>query len=447
MTMARRMFCVVLLVVASFGVLHAQVVPSRFVPFKNFVQETKAASSDIYMARAESRVKDAAAFEEMRQYILTMYQGVHVRHTFVRDNNHVDCVPIMEQPSVRLLGLKQVATPPPAEHQFSNDSGEDSLAGDRPVTVTSQIDPDQPFDEFGNAVVCEDRTIPMARITLEQLTRFPTLREFFEKSPQENEASAALLPGHWIPPASPGTHVYSITYSPTVKNTGITDGNNLWSPAVSAKEIFSLSQLWEIGANGSETQTAEAGWQVYPALYNIKKAALFIYWTADGYNHTGCYNLTCPAFVQTNSSVTLGAGFTHYSVLGGAQYEIDLEYRLSGGKWWFYYGGTAVGYYPASQYKPGTMAKYSTYFEYGTESVSNSKTDPPEGSGKWSNAGFKEAAYHRNLNYFSTSGKEFAATLTAYDEAPNCYNVTGPFNNISGWGTYFYDGGPGGSNC
>jgi hypothetical protein len=31
--------------------------------------------------------------------------------------------------------------------------------------------------------------------------------------------------------------------------------------------------------NGSETQTAEAGWQVYPALYSIKKAALFIYWT------------------------------------------------------------------------------------------------------------------------------------------------------------------------
>jgi hypothetical protein len=446
MKMTRGMSSVVLLVVASLGVLHAQVAPSRFVPFKNFVQQTKAASSDTYSARSESRVQDAAAFERMRQYILGMYQSVHVRHTFVRDNNHVDCVPIMEQPSVRLLGLKEIATPPPAERQVSNHAREDSLA-DRPVAVTSQIDPERPFDEFGNAAVCEDKTIPMARITLEQLTRFPTLREFFEKSPHENEASAALRPGHSIPLASPGTHVYSFTYSPSVKSTGITDGNNLWSPAVSSKEIFSLSQLWEIGANGSETQTAEAGWQVFPALYGIKKAALFIYWTADGYNHTGCYNLTCPAFVQTDSSVTLGAGFTHYSKLGGTQYEIDLEYKLSGGKWWFYYGGTAVGYYPASQYKPGTMAKYSTYFEYGTESVSNSKTDPPEGSGKWSNAGFQQAAYHRNLNYFSTSGKEFAATLTADDEAPNCYSVTGPFNNISGWGTYFYDGGPGGSNC
>jgi hypothetical protein len=438
---------VVLLVVAWFGVLHAQVVPNQFVPFRNFIEKTQAASSDIYMARAESRVKDATAFEEMRQYILTMYQGIHVRHSFVRDNNHVDCVPVMEQPSARLLGLTEIPTPPPAEHQLSNHSGEDPVAGDRPVVVTSQIDPEQPFDEFGNAVVCEDQTIPMARISLELLTRYPSMREFFAKSPQENVASAALRPGQGIPPASPGTHVYSFTYSPNEKNKGITDGNNLWSPAVSGKEIFSLSQLWEIGANGSETQTAEAGWQVYPALYNIKKAALFIYWTADGYNNTGCYNLTCPAFVQTNNSVTLGAGFSHYSVKGGTQYEIDLEYKLSGNKWWFYFGGTAIGYYPASQYKPGTMATYSQYSEYGTEAVSNSKIDPREGSGQWSTAGFGQAAYHRNLNYFSMTGKEFSTSLTADDEAPNCYSVTGPFNNLSGWGTYFYDGGPGGSNC
>ncbi len=445
MTMVRKTFCSVLLLAASIGVLPAQVASNQFVPFNDFVQKTKAATSDIYMARAESRVKDATTFEEMRQYILTMYEGVHVRHSFVRDNNHVDCVPIMEQPSARLLGLTEIAPPPPAGHQVSNDSAE--LAGEQPVALTSQIDPEQPFDESGNAVGCEEQTIPMARITLEQLTRFPGMREFFEKSPQENEASATLRTGQAIPPASAGTHVYSFTISPNEKNKGLTDGNNLWSPVVSATQYFSLSQLWEIGNNGSETQTAEAGWQVYPALYNIKKAALFIYWTADGYNQTGCYNLTCPAFVQTNSSVILGGGFSHYSVKGGAQYEIDLEYKLSGGKWWFYYGGTAVGYYPASQYKPGTMATYSTFSEYGTESVSSTKIDPREGSGQWSTAGYQEAAYHRNLNYFNMSGKEFAVSLTAVDPNPNCYSVTGPFDNLAGWGTYFYDGGPGGKNC
>jgi len=446
MRRTRAMLCAGLFVVAAVGMLHAQVPPSQFVTFKNFMQSTLGASSAMYITRSGTGVKDASAFEEMRQHILSMYQDVHVSHSFERDNIHVDCVPIMEQPSVRLLGLKEIATPPPAIHRLTNNS-EDFLAGERIVPVVSQVDLENPFDEFGNSMVCEDQTIPMARITLEQLTRFPTLHQFFEKSPNENIASASLRPGDGASPASPGTHVYSFTYSPDEHNRGLTDGNNLWSPPVPSPEIFSLSQLWEIGANGSETQTAEAGWQVYPALYGIKKAALFIYWTADGYNNTGCYNLTCPAFVQTNSNWILGAGFTHYSALGGGQYEIDLEYQLSGGKWWFYADGAAVGYYLASQYKPGTMTKYSTFSEYGTESVSNSTKDPKEGSGQWSSAGFAEAAYHRNLNYFSMSGKEIEVTLTPVEPNPNCYSVTGPFNNISGWGTYFYDGGPGGGKC
>jgi hypothetical protein len=93
------------------------------------------------------------------------------------------------------------------------------------------------------------------------------------------------------------------------------------------------------------------------------------------------------------------------------------------------------------------MATYSKYSEYGTEAVSNTKVDPREGSGQWSTAGFGKAAYHRNLSYFSMSGKEFAVSLTADQPSPNCYSITGPFNNLAGWGTYFYDGGPGGGNC
>src|SRR5271154_4347252 len=112
MSIATRTFYVALIVAASFGILQAQAAPSQFVPFRAFIENTKAAGWSIYTARTESRVKDAAAFEEMRQHILTMYQGVHASHSFVRDNNHVDCVPIMEQPSVRLLGLKEIATPP-----------------------------------------------------------------------------------------------------------------------------------------------------------------------------------------------------------------------------------------------------------------------------------------------------------------------------------------------
>jgi hypothetical protein len=54
-----------------------------------------------------------------------------------------------------------------------------------------------------------------------------------------------------------------------------------------------------VGGNGSTLQTAEVGWQVYPQKYGNSYPTLFIYWTADGYNRTGCYNLDCSAFIQT----------------------------------------------------------------------------------------------------------------------------------------------------
>lgn len=83
-----------------------------FVPFKSFVESTQAANASDYMARSTTKVKDAAAFEEMRQHILNLYQGVEVGHSFVLDGDHFDCVPIQQQPAVRMQGLKSIATPP-----------------------------------------------------------------------------------------------------------------------------------------------------------------------------------------------------------------------------------------------------------------------------------------------------------------------------------------------
>jgi hypothetical protein len=36
-------------------------------------------------------------------------------------------------------------------------------------------------DKFGNKVACAEGTIPMRRITLEELTRFTTLQQFFRR--------------------------------------------------------------------------------------------------------------------------------------------------------------------------------------------------------------------------------------------------------------------------
>jgi len=102
-------------ITAAISVLtaHLNAQPKEFVPFKSFIDSTRAANVSSHMMRQESRVKDSAAFEEMRQHILTMYRGVEVKHSFVRDSSHFDCVPIEQQPAVRILGLQNIAAAPP----------------------------------------------------------------------------------------------------------------------------------------------------------------------------------------------------------------------------------------------------------------------------------------------------------------------------------------------
>src|SRR3974377_2333966 len=69
-----------------------------FLPFNNFIQSVATADSAQYVGRPGNKVQDATALEEMRQHILTMYDGVHAKNSFVLDTDSVDCVPLDEQP-------------------------------------------------------------------------------------------------------------------------------------------------------------------------------------------------------------------------------------------------------------------------------------------------------------------------------------------------------------
>jgi len=195
-------------------------------------------------------------------------------------------------------------------------------------------------------------------------------------------------------------------------------------------------------------QTAECGWQNYPGMYGYSESVLFIYWTADGYSSTGCYDLTCSGFVHKSPSISLGQPFSSYSSSGGAQYEIELGYQLNDGGWWLNIGGTWVGYYPTSIYNGGPMTNGATLIEYGTEGV-GSTIWPAEGSGNWSDAGFSYAAYQSNVFYYGTDQTPYWAGLVADEMSPSCYTISGPYSNATSgeWANYFYEGGPGGTTC
>lgn len=432
-----------LLLVASATLAFAEPAKTTFVPFDKFIENTRTANSADLISRAESKVKDAAAFEEMRQSILNRYQGVTVTHSFVLGNQHYDCVSVDQQPAVRNYHLSAIAPAPPQELAAK------AVTSEGNVKPAEMYDPKNPFDEFGNSVRCEANTVPLLRTTLETLSRFPTLADFYRKAPGGAVKAAQNADPKFVDPAV-STHKYSFTYQ-YVNNWGGNSNLNVWDPYVntSESETFSLSQEWYVGGSGSATQTEEVGWVVYPGMFGDENPHFFIFSTPNDYS-SGCWDNTCGDFVQVADSGLLGASLSPVSTAGdGTQYEISAEYYFYEGNWWLAEQGTWIGYYPGSMYSGGQNTKYAQIIEFGTEGVGTTIW-PPEGSGYWSYDGWSYAAYQRNLWYINDSSTyaSYWDSLTADDPSPACYSISGPYSSSSsGWTVYFYEGGPGGTGC
>jgi hypothetical protein len=413
--------------------------PNGIAPFKAYIESVKSVKPKVLLARPEKKVLDEAALADMQTHILSFYDKVEVLHSFADETGAVyDCIPLEKQPSLKGVSGRVPAPPDAPKIDLTHtmkEKFEDSLI---PL-----LSPDRK-DKFGNAMHCPPGTIPLRRITIEDLSRFRTIDDFLRKAPR----GSIRPPNAAEPPTVPVTHRWAHAYQ-NVANGGAHCYLNIWDPSIGANQIFSLSQMWIVGGSGAKLQTLEAGWQVYPALYNDTKPHLFTYWTADDYYKTGCYNLTCKAFVQTSSVMAPGMAVGPISSVGGPQYIMRLAWWHTGGRWWLYYNGTAgtnvIGYYPDSLYAGGALAGNAAEIDFGGETVGTSSF-PPMGSGKFANQGWQKAAYQRTIGYWAPAGGTMIdANLTPSQGWPNCYTAQ-VVKYGSPWLETLWFGGPGG-NC
>jgi hypothetical protein len=149
-----------------------QAAPSQFKEFRSFMENTRSAPATDYLGRPGNKVRDVAALEEMRRHILQMYTDMPVISSFELDGQTFDCVPVMQQPSVRLRGTGQPASPPPAPIGPNNGLSD---------ATRPQISPGLNVDPHGNLKSCTSGNIPIRRVTLEEMSRFETLAHFFQK--------------------------------------------------------------------------------------------------------------------------------------------------------------------------------------------------------------------------------------------------------------------------
>ena len=123
---------------------------ASLVPFDQFVQQVAAMPLAAAMSKPGAQVSDAASFEAMRSHVLALYNGVQVKHSFLLDAHPFDCVPTMQQPSVRLQHLPAIATPPSVGPAFPAAKGSSAA-----VASPSQVDAAQPTDPLGNTIGCD----------------------------------------------------------------------------------------------------------------------------------------------------------------------------------------------------------------------------------------------------------------------------------------------------
>ncbi|KAL8051872.1 hypothetical protein ABFX02_06G176800 [Erythranthe guttata] len=376
------------------------------------------------------------------------------------DGDIIDCVhkrkqPAMDHPLLKNHKIRRVppALPKSTKKGQTTNGSTTSVDGWKGVWQT--------WHENGQ--LCPKGTVPVRRSTVHDVLRAKSLFYFGKKHfpnslPFSPTRPSGARPNSDIdsdsdPPdllSGNNGHEHAIAYTTASDEVyGAKATINVWDPSVDELSEFSLSQIWVLSGSfdGSDLNSIEAGWQVSPELYGDTRPRLFTYWTSDAYQATGCYNLLCSGFVQTNSRIAIGAAISPVSSVGGNQYDITLliwkDPRL--GDWWLGFGdNTLVGYWPRELFTH--LADRATMVEWGGEIVNSRANDEHTstqmGSGNFAEDGFGKASYFRNLEIVdSDNSLTSVRDIKTLSENANCYNIQNSYNEQ--WGTHFYYGGPG----
>ncbi|KAL0862159.1 hypothetical protein Bca101_041277 [Brassica carinata] len=294
------------------------------------------------------------------------------------DGDVIDCVPITKQPAFDHPLLKHHTI----QMRPSSNPKSDSKYTKKEAKTITQV--------WHKAGECPNNTVPIRRTKIEDLLRPKSIESFGRK------------PHHSIPKTTTFDptkgHQYAIMSAMNETFYGTEVVLNLWKPYVQVPDEFSLAQTWIVSGSGSSLNTIEAGWQVYPELYDDYNPRFFVYWT-------------------------------------------DRET----GNWWLSLFNDIIGYWPGSLFT--SLGDGATIVQWGGEIVNletgGKHTSTDMGSGHFADEGFEKASYVRNLKIVDgTNTLREPKSLYYFADKHNCYNVKTGNLGTSGGISFFY-GGPG----
>ena len=381
------------------------------------------------------------------------YRVSDVRYSFeTMFGETVDCVDYYSQPAVRELiaAGKQVPKPLPAT-AYERSSLPDYMFNGKP-------------DRRGNARACPDGTAPVIRITVDDIRASGGLAN--RQLHSQKRLPPALGASNRAPDVAGHAHIVQ-KYTGNANITRTKSNMVVYAPSVRPDQ-FSLSQTWTFTGTGHNippescttdcAQTVEAGWVVDPVSYNNNNPNaphLFTFATNDGYV-TGCWDndptrsrTRCLGWLPLASS-PFAVGMTlPSSISGGTQVEIQLAITYVSGNGWCLSvwnsasppSGNFVGCWPSSDFT-GTMQTAATYFQVGGEVYdAMGGLGVPMGSGSLPNAGYGQAAFHRDFAAFIPNGWVYTGFVPREYLAQLSYGMaTDAARGSSSWVNWFYFG-------
>ncbi|XP_072964741.1 protein neprosin-like [Typha angustifolia] len=357
------------------------------------------------------------------------------------DGDTIDCVPQHKQPALDhpLLKDHNIQTVAPKMPKFQG--------GRQPRNYTTAAAARRAWQAWHHVGHCPKGTVPIRRTRMDDVLRAKSLFHYGKKQAKVSVARSTDAPD--VVSGNGHEHAIAYTGSDTGEVYGAKATINVWEPSIQVANEFSLSQIWILSGSfdGSDLNSIEAGWQVSPELYGDSRPRLFTYWTSDAYQATGCYNILCPGFVQTNNRIAIGAAISPVSEYSGSQYDITIliwkDPKL--GNWWMSFGDNMlVGYWPAELFTH--LSDHATMVEWGGEVVNmrtnGEHTSTQMGSGHFASDGFAKASYFRSLEIVDSDNSLTAVqSISTLAEDTNCYDIQSYSN--ADWGIHFYYGGPG----
>jgi hypothetical protein len=415
---------------------------------------------------------EAAEMQRINDFLDSQYKRGDVRHAFrSAEGEDIDCVDFMAQPAFKNSAVR----PHPPHARPARRSAQARAPRPRAFSTLT----DGSLDENGNVRRCPAGSVPILRLSATTIARAGGLSAFVSAS---RKVRLPPRPGEAVPPA---TSTPSYKYATGVNNNfpsgsfGFDWISALYNPAITPGD-HSISQTWlaspgitaGAGCSGDNcVQTLEAGWNVDQAVNGDTKTHLFIFSTRDGYTATGCYNLLPSCGPGTSGSgfvMDPNAPFTPGQILPNSKagdanpLELELTWEFgfdpdSGdGNWYLYENfSDLIGYIPSNPFtvQGGGGAPLITSFAIGQaggevydSAPGGHDTTADMGSGQFAAKGFKQAAYQSQIYYENSSATWVVSPKLGTPSMTKASEYTASFTPAAGgtgWGTYFYFGGPG----